>query len=595
MLSSLATSDTQTPLAWATQSLEADKKHRLGVVSPHVVSIDDFLDFSQAADDLLMTAEMKTDSFDPQLSSLQPHNTLIGYHRNVATNHAHHLAEIVKDSISLNAHHPDPRSLADSISRCVLNVDATGRPNSLLPERSIIPPNRAQRLTILQRRRLSYMQRLRTASTSKHFKRQEPLDIAPASVSGLRRQSVVPDSISPPLGPSPDTSLTPLPRKRHSRRASVCCLRSAALPTSTDSPETWSDAVIENSHDLVFVLSLKGIVLYMSPSVHRVLGFHPAQIIGRPLSDFSHPADVGPFSRQLKEAIVLPDGKDHPSESKYTTGVKVHRRVDLIVRMTCSNGAFSLIETTGRVSVERAKHRKVVVCSGRPHPIPMLPWSGVHKDLLHFQMSAWLKVSHNGIFLGATGQVEQILGIKDIHLLGSHVCDLPMIGSSSGLLDALRSCRSVSFQNDYKEPDTARMAPLKLTVYPWTCSGRPGSVSYVLVQQQPQLQQPTEDTTPPKSPMPIAPEVPAKRKASEREPIELQQGTASLCDSALQANGASLPLVTADDAASSVFSEITGFHTGSWLIELRRLHNENRRLHHELRTMRQRSQAKSVK
>lgn len=580
-------------------SLRADMVHPLGTVPSSVSSVsnvEDIVDLGGAAKDTVSTPQLSPASFGSQPSPLLPNNTLTGYHSNIATDHAQHLADLVKTSTLLNAGHPGPRSLASSLSRSVLNVDAIGRPDAVLAEPSTSMHARTKGLTIQQRRRLSHVEQSNTAAPAEPSAQQTSPSVARATASGRRRQDSAPDPILPPLGSSPEMPRTPLQKPRRAHRASISGLESTApwaaadLPRAADNAETWSDAVVTNSHDLVFVLSLKGTVLYMSPSVHRILGFHPEEIIGRPLVDFSHPADVGPFSRELKEAITLPNGDDESSDCENTTTVKAHRRVDLIMRMACKDGTFSLIETTGRVSVDPPKHRKVVVCSGRPHPIPMLPWNDVRQDLLTSELSAWLKISHNGIFLGATGPIQQILGIEDINLLGRHVRDLPMVTSSSDLLDALRSGRSISVQDHYQDLGSAQKAPVKLTVYPWTSNGRSHSVSFVHVQQQPQLPE-TAAGTPSqfKSPLSTASTVPAKRKASERELQEQQNGSGSLSGSAFQANGTSMPVMTANDAASTVFSELTGFHSGSWLIEMQKLHNANRRLRHELTALRKRS------
>ncbi len=241
------------------------------------------------------------------------------------------------------------------------------------------------------------------------------------------------------------------------------------------------------------------------------------------------------------------------------------------------------------------KHRKVVVCSGRPHPVPMLPWNDVRQDLLNVELSAWLKISHNGIFLGSTGPIQQILGIENINLLGRHVRDLPMVTSSSDLLDALRSGRCISVQDHYEDSATEHKAPVKLTVYPWTSTADPTRCRSSTCSSN-QRRQPARLHLWAAVSCP-APCVPAKRKASDREQESAQQyqqrqaqtGSGSLSGSAFQANGASVPVMTANDAANTVFSELTGFHSGSWLIEMQKLHNANRKLRHELSALRKRS------
>ncbi|SPO27176.1 related to white collar 1 protein [Ustilago trichophora] len=594
---SLSNGSTQTPSD--AQSLQGDMVHPLGSIPPGL-PFDDMMEFNDQPKDIGSTPQLSPASLASQASPCIPNNTLTGYHTNIASDHAQHLADLVKTSTIINAGHPGPRSLASSLSRSVLNVDAIGRPDALSNDRSASMLGQNKGLTIQQRRRLSHMEQSSGSNLIDAQTEQAAQTPRPAA-KGRRRQNSAPDPILPPLGSSPETPKTPLPKQRRPHRASIggadlSATHVAGLPAVADDADTWSDAIVANSHDLVFVLSLKGTVLYMSPSVQRILGFHPEEIIGRPLADFSHPADIGPFSRELKEAITLPNGDDEGSDAANTTAVKANRRVDLITRMACKNGTFSLIETTGRVSVDPPKHRKVVVCSGRPHPIPMLPWNDVREDLLSLELSAWVKISHNGIFLGSTGPIQQILGIEDVNLLGRHVRDLPMVTSSSDLLDALRCGRCISVQDHYESENSAHKAPVKLTVYPWTSDGRSNSVSFVHVQQQPASTLPPSNsaaTTPASSSSLLSataqPSIPAKRKASDREQQEAQEGSGSLSGSLLRANGTSFPVMTANDAANTVFSELTGFHSGSWLIEMQKLHNTNRRLRHELTALRKRT------
>lgn len=583
MMPSLSNGSTRTPSD--APSMQGDMVHPLGTVPPSM-PMDDMMDFKDAGS----TPQLSPASQISQASPNVANDTLTGYHSNIATDHAQHLSDLVKASTILSAGHPGPRSLASSLSRSVLNVDSIGRPDALAKDGGAATQGQTKGLTIQQRRRQSHIEQSKNPAPVET--RPEPThqtDQTP--VAGRRRQNSAPDPVFPPMGSSPEMPKTPLVKQRRPHRASIdgadtSLPKPAGLPAASDDADTWNDAIISNSHDLVFVLSLKGTVLYISPSVERILGFQAEEIVGRPLVDFSHPADVGPFMRELKEAITLPNGDDEGSDCENTTAVKANRRVDLIMRMACKNGTFSLIETTGRVSVDPPKSRKVVVCSGRPHPIPMLPWNDVRGDLLSSELSAWLKISHNGIFLGATGPIQQILGIEDVSLLGRHVRDLPMVTSSSDLLEALRCGRSISVQDHYEGSEgSSQKAPVKLTVYPWTSNGRSNSVSFVHVQQQSAAEQAAG---------PVSVALPAKRKASEMEQsVGSSHGGGSLSGSALRANGTSFPVMTSGDAANTVFAELTGFHSGSWLIEMQKLHNANRRLRHELSALRKRSTAVS--
>lgn len=484
---------------------------------------------------------------------------LLGYHDNVAIDHANHLADLVKSSAIIGAGHPGPRSLASSLSRSVMSAAVYNH-----IDRSAVSNPVSGRLSIQQRRRVSQQNASNQYSQS--------------ALGQHQRQVSAPDVVSNSSQKTGDLH-------QQACRPSTGCVGQAmplsTVPRTDSSHEEWSDSLLANSHDLVFVLSLKGTVLFISASVERILGFTPEEIVGRPLVDFSHPADVGPCSRELKEAITfLPEDTDvHTSSAP-----KSNRRVDLIMRMACKSGGFCLIETTGKVSVDPPKQRKVIVCSGRPHPIPMLPWDDVRGDLMTSELSAWLKISHNGIFLGSTGPINRILGIEDVNLLGRHIRDLPMVTSSTDLLEALRCGRSISVQDHYN--GALNKTPVKLTVYPWTSKGRSNALAFVHVQQQ------TAVNTPVLSQDVLQPVSPSKRKADADVTASTEAthgGAGSLSGSSVHSNGSSVPAMSANDAAATVFSELTGFHSGSWLIEMQKLHNTNRRLRHELNALRKQS------
>ena len=50
--------------------------------------------------------------------------------------------------------------------------------------------------------------------------------------------------------------------------------------------------LVENAHDIVGVVEADGTTRYVSPSVERVLGYRPEEMIGAKASDYSHPDDL---------------------------------------------------------------------------------------------------------------------------------------------------------------------------------------------------------------------------------------------------------------------------------------------------------------
>ena len=72
--------------------------------------------------------------------------------------------------------------------------------------------------------------------------------------------------------------------------------------------ENYFRSLVENVSDIVSILSIDGIVLYESPSVKRILGYEPEDLIGKNAFDFIHPGDrksvVEYFNRAVKGAAV---------------------------------------------------------------------------------------------------------------------------------------------------------------------------------------------------------------------------------------------------------------------------------------------------
>ena len=65
-------------------------------------------------------------------------------------------------------------------------------------------------------------------------------------------------------------------------------------------------ALVENSSDGVFLVTLDGAIEYASPSTIRILGYRPAQTVGLRLQDLVHPADHAEMSVCWRMALAHP-------------------------------------------------------------------------------------------------------------------------------------------------------------------------------------------------------------------------------------------------------------------------------------------------
>jgi PAS domain S-box-containing protein len=85
----------------------------------------------------------------------------------------------------------------------------------------------------------------------------------------------------------------------------------------------------------VHVLSLKGSLLYVSPSAKRLLEYEPNELVGKTLSSFCHPSDIVAVLRELKES-----------------GSGMHPHVNLVFRIRRKHSGYMWIEAQGKLHRE---------------------------------------------------------------------------------------------------------------------------------------------------------------------------------------------------------------------------------------------------
>jgi PAS domain S-box-containing protein len=104
--------------------------------------------------------------------------------------------------------------------------------------------------------------------------------------------------------------------------------------------------LIENASDVATVLDRRGCVVYQSPSITRVLGYTPDELMGESSFDFVHPDDT-PASRAFIDAIIRQPGTTHQTEFRFR-----HR-----------DGTYRMLETMGRTLREDSADEGIVVNS----------------------------------------------------------------------------------------------------------------------------------------------------------------------------------------------------------------------------------------
>jgi|GEM_PF-2789231 len=74
---------------------------------------------------------------------------------------------------------------------------------------------------------------------------------------------------------------------------------------STAYPDSYYQALIENSQDIILVLEADGAIRYASPAFQRILGYRPEEVVGRDAFSFLHPQDLPEVRRRFAEGLEV--------------------------------------------------------------------------------------------------------------------------------------------------------------------------------------------------------------------------------------------------------------------------------------------------
>ena len=131
----------------------------------------------------------------------------------------------------------------------------------------------------------------------------------------------------------------------------------AALQKSEESFRT----LIENAVDLTIVLNPDGSGRYVSPSVERVLGFKPDEIVGRNIADFVHPDDLSAGLEAIALRLQTSGLADRPSELRVRHKDGSFRTIEMIGNNLLDVPALNMIVVNARDVTERKRAEEAQV------------------------------------------------------------------------------------------------------------------------------------------------------------------------------------------------------------------------------------------
>ena len=333
----------------------------------------------------------------------------------------------------------------------------------------------------------------------------------------------------------------------------------------------WDKVLLENTDDVVHVLSLKGLFLYLSPASRKVLEYDPSELVGTALSSVCHPSDIVPVTRELKDT---------------STGAAVN----VVFRIRRKQSGYTWFESHGSLHLEQGKGRKCIIMVGRTRPVYALAKSDVDSDGGFSDTELWTKMSTSGMFLFVSSNVRSLLDRQPEDLIGTSAHTLMRQDSKLELgkkLEIARTGVKATFKHDVQNK-RGQTLQARTTLYPGDAVE--GQKPTFLIAQT-RLLKPSRNKSisqvPPKTERTTDSPTSSSTASGSKTPSSSGPGTTQP-GVTTQAGGSGLVIGSQSEALASednIFDELKTTRSTSWQFELRQMEKRNRLLAEELQIL----------
>jgi PAS domain S-box-containing protein len=193
-------------------------------------------------------------------------------------------------------------------------------------------------------------------------------------------------------------------------------------------------SLIENASDIVTIVGDAGVFRYTSPSVERVLGYQPVELLERNAFEFVHPDDIAGVAEALSRAIQQP-ATPHAALFRFRARDGSWRTLEAVgqARVAASGSAHVIVnarDVTERRRQEQAlranKERLRTVIAGAP--------------LVLFALD------RDAVFTLVEGKGLDALGVRSAQLVGQSVAQL-YVDLPQALADVRRALAGETFSS----------------------------------------------------------------------------------------------------------------------------------------------------
>ncbi|KAG9231049.1 hypothetical protein BJ875DRAFT_506920 [Amylocarpus encephaloides] len=399
---------------------------------------------------------------------------------------------------------------------------------------------------------------------------EKPTSVEGKNASGLYTVDYSQGTLPRYVWSPPDTLRNPMVVGQTISRDDVAAVLNS-INNHTESELTkrmWDRVLLENTDDVVHVLSLKGLFLYLSPSCRHVLEYESSELVGTALSSICHPSDIVPVTRELKDT---------------STGAPVN----VVFRIRRKKSGYTWFESHGSLCAEQGKGRKFIVLVGRERPVYALARSDLDVAGGIGESEIWSKLSTSGMFLFVSSSAGILLDRMPDELIGTSIQVLMRERSKVEFgrsLEKARTGKKVVHKHEILNKRGVELQA-QTTLYPGDAVE--GTKPTFLVAQTRLLKVPRSGTVTTCSKSTGAMHGQTDTPTPLRHPSGMTPSTSSqlVIGPLTQPGGAGLAIGSQDLALASednIFDELKTTRCTSWQFELRQMEKNNRSLGEEL-------------
>jgi len=216
------------------------------------------------------------------------------------------------------------------------------------------------------------------------------------------------------------------------------------------SKRIWDKVLLENTDDVVHVLSLKGLFLYLSPASRKVLEYDASELVGTALSSVCHPSDIVPVTRELKDT---------------SSGATVN----VVFRIRRKHSGYTWFESHGCLHTEQGKGRKCIIMVGRERPVYATSRTQVTANGGIGDSELWTKMSTSGMFLFVASNSRALLDRAPAELVGTSIQAMMRSDSKkefSRVLELARTGKQATTFKHEMQNRRGQVVQAQTTIYP---------------------------------------------------------------------------------------------------------------------------------